>query len=169
MDLWRPPADEPILHEWWLPLLAASRRAREERICWPLHVDEFALEGRIDRGPRPSIWVYVHGGSLDELLVDADGRAYEFVPHRSGRSPGRFKEIRLRHAIWRARIPDHVEPVWFDAPPAPLRDPVDALRLALDDDLGEYDDEYDDEPLIERHRRRPHLRLVSGDGQPARS
>ena len=116
MDLWRPPDDEPILHEWWLPLLAASRRAREERICWPLHVDEFALEGRIDRGTRPSIWVYVHGGSLDELLVDADGRAYEFVPHRSGRSPGRFKEIRLRHAIWRARIPDHVEPVWFDAP-----------------------------------------------------
>ena len=169
MDLWRPPDDEPILHEWWLPLLAASRRAREERICWPLHVDEFALEGRIDRGPRPSIWVYVHGGSLDELLVDADGRAYEFVPHRSGRSPGRFKEIRLRHAIWRARIPDHVEPVWFDAPPAPLRDPVDALRLALDDDHDEYDDEYDDEPLIERHRRRPHLRLVSGDGQPARS
>jgi hypothetical protein len=155
MDLWRPPDDEPMLHEWWLPLLAASRRAREERICWPLHVDEFALEGRIDRGSRPSIWVYVHGGSLGELLVDGDGRTYEFVPHRTGRSPGRFKELCLRHAIWRARIPDHVEPVWFDEPPTPLRDPADALRRALDaiDADDDEEDEDDDEPRAGRHLR----------------
>jgi hypothetical protein len=154
MELWRPPDDEPMLHEWWLPLLATSRRAREEHICWPLHVDEFALDGRIDRGPRPSIWVYVHGGSLRELLVDGDGRTYGFVPHRSGRSAGRFREIPLRHAIWGARIPDHVEPVWYDAPPQPLVDPADVLRLALDvvDDDDE-DDEDDDEPEVGRHLR----------------
>jgi hypothetical protein len=144
-----------MLHDWWLPLLAVSRRVREERIFWPVHVDEFALEGRIDRGPRPSIWVYVHCGSLEELLADADGRTYEFIHHRSGNSPGRFKEIRLRHAIWRARLPDHVEPIWYDEPPSLPRRDHDAASAASWS--GGVDS---DRPQIGRG----HLRLVVSTG-----
>jgi hypothetical protein len=147
MRLWRPPPDEPQLHEWWLPLLALSRRVRAERMYWPIHIDQFALEGRIDRDPRPAIWVYVHGGSLEELLVDGDGRTYEFIHHRSGRSPGRFKEIPLRRAVWRARLPDHVEPIWYDEPQPRLRQVGDSWW---------WEDADPDEPQIARG----HLRLV---------
>jgi hypothetical protein len=122
-----------------------------------VHVDEFALEGRVDRRGRPSVWVYVHGESLDELLADVDGRTYEFVHHRSGGSPGRFREVGLRRAVWMARLPDHVEPVRYGG----RRSPCDHLELDEDDDADDLD-----WPVPGRRggARRGDLRLVVSNG-----
>jgi hypothetical protein len=125
MRWWEPSPDEAELFDWWRPLLAASRHARDEKVYWPIHVDEFAFTGRVERRPRPAIWVYEHRRSGRELLVDAEGRTYKFVVYRSGRRLGRFAEIDVRAAIWRACLPDVVEPIWYDEPrpaPVPLSD-----------------------------------------------
>jgi hypothetical protein len=118
MQWWHPSPDEPEIFDWWRPLLVVSRRARAEQIPWPVHLDEFVLGGRVERGKRPAIWVYEHRANGGEILVDWHGRTYEFIRYRSGPQLGRFKEIGLRGAIWRARLPDVVEPVWYDEPPA---------------------------------------------------
>jgi hypothetical protein len=116
MQWWYPSPDEPELLDWWRPLMLVSGRARAERIPWPIYVEEFALGGRVERGKRPAIWVYEHRVNGGEILVDWQGRTYEFIRYRTGPQLGRFKEIRLRGAIWRARLPDVVEPVWYDEP-----------------------------------------------------
>jgi hypothetical protein len=116
MRWWEPLPAEAELFDWWRPLLAAGRRARDEKVHWPIDVDEFAFTGRVDRLPRPAIWVYEHRRSGKELLVDAEGRTYKFVVYRSGPSLGRFAEIDIRAAIWRARLPEVVEPIWSDEP-----------------------------------------------------
>jgi hypothetical protein len=117
MEWWCPSPDKPELFDWWRPLLTVSRRARAERILWPVHVDEFDFVGRIDRGKRPAIWVYEHRANGGEILADWSGQTYEFIRYRKGRQLGRFKEVKVRTAIWRARLPDVVEPVWYDEPP----------------------------------------------------
>jgi hypothetical protein len=116
MELWRPSPDQPELFDWWRPLLQASRRARDEHIFWPIHVDEFRFHGRIERGKRPAIWVYEHRTNGGEVLADWQGQTYGFIPYRRGPSLGRFQEISVRHAVWRARLPDVVKPVWYDEP-----------------------------------------------------
>ncbi|HEY3095226.1 MAG TPA: hypothetical protein VGK05_00150 [Acidimicrobiia bacterium] len=142
MDFWQPARGEPELMEWWRPLVAASHRARVERVFWPIYIEEFALGGRVDRGSRPSVWVYVHLRTKGEVLADGEGRTYEFVPYRAGPALGRFKEIEVRHAVWRARLPDFVEPIWYEEPsPRPVED----AHLPSADDV----------------RERRHLRLVS--------
>ncbi len=127
MRWWRPSPDEPELLDWWRPLLAASRRVREERIHWPVHVDEFEFCGRVERGARPAIWVYEHRENRGEMLVDWQGRTYEFIHYRTGRQLGRFNEIEVRSAVWRARLPDVVEPVDYDEPRR-VRDPVEPIQ-----------------------------------------
>lgn len=117
MRWWHPSPDEPELLDWYRPLLRASRRARAERVLWPLHLDEFELGGRVERPKRAAIWVYEHRANGGELLVDWSGQTYEFIRYRTGRQLGRFKEVGVRTAIWRARLPDVVEPVWYDEPP----------------------------------------------------
>jgi hypothetical protein len=116
MRWWQPSPEEPELFDWWRPLLAASQRARADEVPWPIHPDEFELRGHVDRGRRPAVWVYEHRANQQELLCDADGRTYELIVHRSGPSLGRFAEIDVRSAIWRARLPDVVTPVWYDEP-----------------------------------------------------
>jgi len=118
MRWWHPSPDEPEILDWWRPLLVVSRRARAEQIPWPVHLDEFVLGGRVERGKRPAIWVYEHRANGREILVDWHGQTYEFIRYRSGPQLGRFNEVSLRGAIWRARLPDVVEPVWYDEPPA---------------------------------------------------
>jgi hypothetical protein len=121
MRWWRPSPDEPELFDWWRPLLAFSRRAREERVPWPVHVGEFELCGRVERGTRPAIWIYEHRANRGELLVDWHGRAYDFIRYRTGRQLGRFREIGVRRAVWRAALPDVVEPVWYEDEHRPRR------------------------------------------------
>jgi hypothetical protein len=152
MRWWRPTAGEPELMEWWRPLLKASHRARLEEVPWPIHIDEFTLGGRVDRGSRPAVWVYVHRGSGREILADDDGCTYEFVPHRSGRSLGRFKQIQVRHAVWRARLPDVVEPIWYEEPSPRLVDGAAGNWWSSDEPHP---------PSAEDVRERRHLRLVA--------
>jgi hypothetical protein len=127
MRWWRPSADEPELLDWWRPLLAVSRQVRAERIHWPVHVDEFEFCGRVERGSRPGIWVYEHKANLGEMLVDWQGRTYEFIRYRTGRQLGRFKEITVRAAVWRAGLPSVVEPIDYDEHRR-AREPVDPIE-----------------------------------------
>jgi hypothetical protein len=110
MRWWQPAPGQPERLDWWRPLHAVSRRAQLEQVRAPVNVGEFTLGGRVDRGPRPAVWVYVHRRTSHEVLADSDGRTYDFVRYRSGRALGRFKEIDVQHAVWRARLPAVVEP-----------------------------------------------------------
>jgi hypothetical protein len=152
VEFWLPTRGQPELMHWWRPLLAASRRARLERVFWPIYIEEFLLGGRVDRGSRPSIWVYVHKQSRGEVLADDEGRTYEFIPYRSGRALGRFKEIKVRHAIWKARLPDVVEPIWYEEP---------APRLVEDAAGNWWSADQPHPPSAEDVREGRHLRLVS--------
>jgi hypothetical protein len=144
MRWWRPPPGQPERLDWWRPLLFVSRRARQEQVPWPVHVGEFTLGGRVDRGPRPAVWVYVHERTGEEVLADDAGHTYDFVRYRSGPSIGRFKEIDVRQAVWRARLPHVVEPAWRE-------------KMQQHD----ADDELAPTPTATRRR---HLRLVSPSG-----
>jgi hypothetical protein len=134
MRWWQPAPGQPERLDWWRPLLAVSHRARLEEVPSPVNVGEFTLGGRVDRGARPAVWVYVHRRTRQEVLADSDGRTYDFVQYRSGRAVGRFKEIDLQHAVRRARLPAVVEP---------------------------DDDDEPDPPCAGDGRERRHLRLVS--------
>jgi hypothetical protein len=170
MDLWYPPDDEAPLLEWWLPLLLASAAARREGVPWPIHFDDFRLRGRIDRGGRPSVWVYHHKDSDQELYLDGTGQAYKFVRTPKGRSPGRFTKLGIRSAVQAAGLPRHVDPVWYDEPPSPGR----YLEPTLP--LGDVDD---DEPWLAggsadpvqyvsaRTRHAAHHRASSAGAEPS--
>lgn len=132
MDLWHPPSDQPHLLEWWRPLLLASRAARLDRVPWPIHLDDFALRGRVDRAGRPDVWIYAHPGA-GELYLDSTGQPYRFTRTPKAKGYGRFTGCDIRMAIWRAGLPEVVEPIWFadEVPsgppawvPAPEVDPV---------------------------------------------
>ena len=116
MDLWHPPSDQPHLHEWWRPLLIASRRLRQARYPWLIHVDEMQLTGRVDRSGRPSIWVYKHAESRGEIYLDDTGQAYKFTKTPKAKSYGRFTPCDLGAAVWRAELPKFVDPVFYEEP-----------------------------------------------------
>ena len=116
MRWWTPRPDEPELLDWYRSLLAFAQRARDEQVPWPIRLEEFRCAGRVDRRGGGSIWVYEHRVNGGELLVDEAGRPYRFIVHRRGSSPGRFAEVELRRAVWAARLPDVVEPVWYEPP-----------------------------------------------------
>ena len=114
MRWWTPGDGQPELFDWWRPLLLAARRAWVDEVPWPIHIDDFALLGRAERRSKPDVWAYAHHRSRGELYVDNDGQTYKFIPYQSG--GGRFAEIDIRTAVWRARLPDYVTPVWFHEP-----------------------------------------------------
>ena len=132
MRWWKPAPDQPERLDWWRPLVAVSRRAELEQVRSPVNVGEFTLGGRVDRGPRPAVWVYVHRRTSQEVLADSDGRTYNFVRYRSGRALGRFNEIDVRQAVWRARLPTVVESDDDQEPDPPNGDDVrDGRHLRL--------------------------------------
>jgi hypothetical protein len=114
MDLWSPPHDAPHLLEWWRPLMLVSRRARNERFPWPVHLDEFRLAGRVRRQGRPDIWIYDHHENRGSVCVDAQGQTYKFVATPKAKGVGQFRRCSLSTALWRARLPEVVEPVSYD-------------------------------------------------------
>lgn len=114
MELWTPPHDSPHLLEWWRPLMLASQRARVRQIPWPIHVDEFRLAGRVVRNGRPDIWIYEHHAHGGALCVDATGATYRFIPTPRARGVGQFRPCDIRSAVWRAGLPEVVEPVWYE-------------------------------------------------------
>jgi len=109
------------------------RRALDEQVPWLIVLDEWALAFRVERRGRPDVWVYVHHWSRRELCVDDTGHPYRFIANSSDPSPGRFKEIGIRSAVWRARLPDVNEGVWFE-PPARSFHPPDWDESLADDD-----------------------------------
>ena len=184
MDRWSPPHDAPRLLAWWR-LLLVSRRARLERFPWPVHLDEFRLAGRVNRQGRPDIWIYDHHENGGSVCVDATGQTYKFIATPRGKGVGQFRPCPVRTALWRARLPDVVAPVWFEQPPAdprwdewpsdesavpagsrahaPAGDVVDHAEGVdgidgIDDD-AEAADGSDAEPRV---IRRGHLTLIAG-------
>jgi hypothetical protein len=117
MDLWSPPHDAPHLLEWWRPLMLVSRRARLDRFPWPVHLDEFRLAGRVNRQGRPDIWIYEHHANGGSVCADARGETYKFTATPRARSVGRFTPCPVRTALWQARLPEVVEPIFFDQIP----------------------------------------------------
>jgi hypothetical protein len=117
MELWTPPHDRPHLFEWWRPLLLASQRARRRRVPWPIHLDEFRLAGRVVRSGRPDVWIYEHHGNGGSLCIDATGSTYRFIPTPSAKGVGQFRPCDIRSAVWRAGLPEVVEPMWYREPP----------------------------------------------------
>ena len=117
MELWTPPHDRPHLFEWWRPLLLASQRARRRRVPWPIHIDEFRLAGRVVRSGRPDLWIYEHHGNGGSLCIDATGSTYRFIPTPSAKGVGQFRPCDIRSAVWRAGLPEVVEPMWYREPP----------------------------------------------------
>jgi hypothetical protein len=113
MELWSPPHDTPHLFEWWRPLVLASERARRSRVPWPIHLDEFRLAGRVLRGGRPDVWIYEHHANGGSLCVDATGATYRFIPTPGARGVGQFRPCDVRSAVWRAGLPEVVEPVAY--------------------------------------------------------
>ncbi len=187
MELWSPPHDAPHLLEWWRPLILVSRRARSERFPWPVHVDEFRLAGRVKRPGRPDIWIYDHHENGGSVCVDATGQTYKFMATPGAKGPGQFRRCPVRTALWRARLPDVVQPVSYDPPrrgpwdEVGTGDPLAAApggddpaltgrgpsgHLDVDDDLDdEMDDDGElDEPATGTARviRRGHLTLIAG-------
>jgi hypothetical protein len=170
MDLWSPPHDAPHLLEWWRPLMLVSRRARVERFPWPVHLDEFRLAGRVKRQGRPDIWIYDHHENGGSVCVDATGQTYKFIATPRAKGVGQFRPCELRTALWRARLPDVVEPVSYDRdrrdgwsewgaganPPVDETDGLPSDDSTADDELDE--DEAEDARVI----RRGHLTLVAG-------
>lgn len=116
MRFWTPEPDAPQLLDWWMPLVRAGRRALDDVVPWLIVVDEWLLAGRVRRQARPDVWGYVHRRSAGELFVDDTGQPYRFIPNSAGPSPGRFKEIEIRHAVWQAGLPGVSDGIWFDPP-----------------------------------------------------
>jgi hypothetical protein len=140
MQLWSPPHDKPHLFEWWRPLLLASQQARRRRVPWPIHLDEFRLAGRVVRDGRPDVWIYEHHANRGSLCIDATGTTYRFIPTPMAKGVGQFRPCDIRSAVWRAGLPEVVEPVRYREPPAeaeaeawqsgtPRRHDVDDIEL----------------------------------------
>jgi hypothetical protein len=157
MRSWQPEPHEPVLLEWFAPLLALGRRAREEEIPWPVHVDDFRLLGRFERRPRPDVWMYAHVENGGLLMCDAEGNPYKYIESSSGKSRGQFRDTDLRRAFWWSGLPDVVRPVWYQRP-APRYEPEDWYDP--DGEAGADEKAPAAAAHPTRRRGRSHLRLV---------
>jgi hypothetical protein len=157
MDLWSPPHDAPHLLEWWRPLILVSKRARLDRFPWPVHLDEFRLAGRVNRPGRPDVWIYDHHENGGSVCVDATGQTYKFIATPKAKGVGQFRPCPVRTALWRARLPDVVTPIWFEEPPRHAR--WDVSPESPDGADGTAD-AADEGPT--RVVRRGHLTLIAG-------
>jgi len=126
MQLWTPTRGEPELLAWWGPLLMVARLAREARVRWPVHIDQFDLLGRVDRsGSRRPVWVYRHHQSGGDIFADPTGQTYRYRPTPKAAGPGRFDRCDVRACVLLAGLPQVV----------PRReDEVDAAPLQRSDD-----------------------------------
>lgn len=154
--------------------MLVSRRARLERFPWPVHLDEFRLAGRVNRQGRPDVWIYDHHENGGSVCVDAMGQTYKFIATPRAKGVGQFRPCPVRTALWRARLPDVVAPIWFEEPPQrpqwhdwPAGDasvPSGAGGHDLDDEPDLRDDAESDGDDVGDARviRRGHLTLVAG-------
>ena len=157
MDLWSPPHDAPHLLEWWRPLILVSKRARLDRFPWPVHLDEFRLAGRVNRPGRADIWIYDHHENGGSVCVDATGQTYKFIATPNAKGVGQFRPCPVRTALWRARLPDVVTPIWFEEPPRDARSDVSPESPDGPDGTANAADEGPTRVV-----RRGHLTLIAG-------
>ena len=160
--------------------MLVSRRARIERFPWPVHLDEFRLAGRVRRQGRPDIWIYDHHENRGSVCVDSQGQTYKFVATPRAKGVGQFRRCSLPTALWRARLPEVVEPVSYDRRAHAWRGapgdgaalgagteveagpgPDESIELELDLGLDEHDDQ-DASPEGPRVITRGHLTLIAG-------
>ena len=128
MEFWKPEPDAPALMEWYEPLVALARRARDRSCAVPIYIDEFEFRGRMSSAARGPISVYEHVRSGHELLADTKGRAYKFVAHRSGPSPGRFVEIQPDDAALTALADVSPMKLWRRPPPFTVEELATAIE-----------------------------------------
>jgi hypothetical protein len=117
MEFLRPPSGVPEFLDWWRPLLAFARRARDEEVQWLVHIDEFEFVGQCRSGRQPLLSVYCHSATNGLVIADHDGQPYRFIAYQSGRTPGRFAPIGVRAAVWRAGLTTALDPM-VAAPPS---------------------------------------------------
>jgi hypothetical protein len=133
--MWTPEPGATALWAWWEPLVRLSRRVRQARMAWAVHIDEFELIGRIDRRGRPAIWIYRHLRSRGELFVDDEAVTYRWIPARSGPSAGRFVPADIRRSLFGAGLHEFVDPIWYDHPARDYVEPDDGFDDEDDGDL----------------------------------
>ena len=114
--IWEPGAAEPVLLEWFAPLMQLGQRAREERIHWPVLVEDFELVRRVERTSAPHVWTYRHRQTDGELHIDATGATYNSLPHPSAGAGGRFVATPLRRAVYAAQLHRQPEDLWYEFP-----------------------------------------------------
>ena len=114
--IWEPGPDDPPLLEWFAPLVELGRRARAERIHWPMLVEDFELVRRVDRQRRHGCGPTATAGTGGELHVDDAGATYDYRPHPSAGAGGRFVATPLRRAVYAAELHRQPEDLWYEFP-----------------------------------------------------
>ncbi|MGH9193625.1 MAG: hypothetical protein ACRDZ0_14280 [Acidimicrobiales bacterium] len=164
MQLWSPPHDRPHLFEWWRPLLLASQQARRRRVPWLIHLDEFSLAGRVVRDGRPDVWIYEHHANRGSLCIDATGTTYRFIPTPMAKGVGQFRPCDIRSAVWRAGLPEVVEPVRYREPPAGADAEAWQSGTERPDDDVELREASGGAAATGHGVRRGHLTVIDGGG-----
>jgi hypothetical protein len=154
--IWEPGTEEPSLLAWFEPLIELGRRARGERIHWPVLVEDFELVRRVDRQGSTRVWSYRHRATGGELHVDDAGATYGYLPHPSAAAGGRFVTMPLRRAVYAAGLHRQPEDLWYEFP---------GERQAVT--AGSFDPPAPPSPGRAHRppRGRPHLVLLPGGAQ----
>jgi hypothetical protein len=160
-NIWEPGPDDPTLLEWYEPLVELGRRARAERIHWPVLVEDFELVRRVDRQSAPRVWTYRHRGTEGELHVDDAGATYAYRPHPSAGAGGRFVATPIRRAVYAAELHRQPEDLWYEFP-GERRQQQAAYAGSFEPPMPEVHDH--DRPGAHAPRRRRHLVLVPSAG-----
>jgi len=161
--IWEPGAAEPVLLEWFAPLIQLGQRAREERIHWPVLVEDCELVRRVDRTSAPHVWTYRHRHTGGELHVDDAGATYNYLPHPSAGAGGRFVSTPLRRAVYAAQLHRQPEDLWYEFPGE--RAQHAALAGSLAGPPEETSSHAREQPGARpAHRRHRHLVLSPGSG-----
>jgi hypothetical protein len=155
--IWEPGDDDQPLLDWYRPLVELGRRARAERIHWPILVEDFEVVRRVDRQASSRVWTYRHRSTGGELHVDDGGATFGYLPHPSAGAGGRFVATPLRRAVYAAALHRQPEDLWYEFP----GDRATGTALA---------DALDEAPVAVGHarpgahppRRRRHLVLIPG-------
>ena len=62
------------------------------------------------------MWIYEHHANGGSMCVDATGTTYRFIPTPAAKGVGQFRPCDIRTAVWRAGLPEVVEPVRYLEP-----------------------------------------------------
>lgn len=158
----RPEDAVDLPHRWFTALSAVSRRARGERLGWPVFVDEFELRFVVSRRRRPTLWGYLYLPTGGEIIADSNGTTYRFIRYRSGPQLGRFQELDLRAAVWDCGLPGAATHTLERRPETPPAPEVHASAVAPAPGHAVT------EPRARSRARRRHLRVVADDARRGR-